>query len=370
MSTIRVDELRALSDNNFKINLEGNDNLIIAGNIEMDNGASFSVPVGTTAERPSSPVGGMLRYNTDLGELEFYDGSGWETFIGVGGGAAGGITEGSAVNSVQALYDAGHQQDGFYWLDFDGTPRQYFVPLESHPYYILLGNWGGGASRFFGTQASALSGRELNTQGDLTPEGNFANNGTYGYYRNAGGSDFRYATMNRRGISYRYVKFKFNLYNYYSNDGVNGRNFLGISSGVGDGLTLMRDNSGDGDGQHIFTYYTALSNQDGNSCPSATGRYPSHRRQGNNPGGFMGDRFTCWSREGNGYTSEYVRNFTTFPGDNAGGTKPNVYNGDAWYTIDLGQNYPHNMHCVIHSDQDSGNEDTYLKRGVVLVRPA
>ncbi|WDS61034.1 hypothetical protein SBM1_00167 [Synechococcus phage S-BM1] len=370
MSTIRVDELRALSDNDFKINLEGNDNLIIAGNIEMDSGASFSVPVGTTAQRPSAPIGGMLRYNTDLGELEFYDGSGWETFIGVGGGTAGGTTEGSAVSSVQALYDAGHQQDGFYWLDFDGTPRQYFVPLESHPFYILLGNWGGGASRFFGTQASALSGRELNLQGDLTPEGNFANNGTYGYYRNAGGSDFRYATMNRRGISYRYVKCKFNLYNYYSNDGINGRNFLGINSGVGDGLTIMRDNSGDGDGQHIFTYITALSNQDGNSCPSTAGRYPSHRRQGNNPGGFMGDRFTCFSREGNSYTSEYVRNFTPFPGDSSGGTKPNVYNGDAWYTIDLGQNYPHNMHCVIHSDQDSGNEDTYLKRGVVLVRPA
>lgn len=368
MSTIRVDELRALSDNNFKINLEGNDNLIIAGNIEMDSGASFSVPVGTTAQRPSSPVGGMLRYNTELGELEFYDGSDWETFIGVGSSAAPGSTEEAAAANVQALYDAGLEQDGFYWLSLDGTPRQYFVPLQSHPYYILMGNWGGGASKFFGTQAAALSGRELNLQGDLTPEGNFANNGTYGYYRNAGGSDYKHATMSNRGITYRYVKFKFNLYNYYSNDGVNGRSFLGLG-GVGDGLTLMRDNSGDGNGQHIFTYFTALSNQDGNSCPSSTGYYPSHRRQGNNPSGFISNRFTCWSREGNGYTSEYVRNFTPFPGDNNGGTKPNVYNGDAWYTVDTGSNYSDGMHCVIHSDQDSGNEDTYLKRGVVLVRP-
>tara|TARA_Y100000004_G_scaffold196520_1_gene266761 strand:- start:571 stop:1680 length:1110 start_codon:yes stop_codon:yes gene_type:complete len=368
MSTIRVDELRALSDNNFKINLEGNDNLIIAGNIEMDSGASFSVPVGTTAQRPSSPVGGMLRYNTELGELEFYDGSDWETFIGVGGGAAPGSAESAAAANVQALYDAGIEQDGFYWLNLDGTPRQYFVPLQSHPYYILMGNWGGGASKFFGTQAAALSGRELNLQGDLTPEGNWANNGTYGYYRNAGGSDYKHATFSNRGITYRYVKFKFNLYNYYSNDGVNGRSFLGLG-GVGDGLTLMRDRSGDGDGQHIFTYFTALSNQDGNSCPSSTGYYPSHRRQGNNPSGFISNRFTCWSREGNGYTSEYVRNFTPFPGDNGGGTKPNVYNGDAWYTVDTGSNYSDPMHCVIHSDQDSGNEDTYLKRGVVLVRP-
>ena len=368
MSTIKVDELRALSDNNFRINLEGNDNLIIAGNIEMDNGATFSIPVGTTAQRPSSPVSGMIRYNTTESQLEYYDSSNWRKFVGSSTTATG-TTQGSALNSVQELYDIGHQADGLYWLNLDGTARQYYVPLQSHPYYIMMGNWGGGASKFFsGSDAGSLTGRELNGQGDLTPEGNWANNGTYGYYRSAGGSDFRYATMNRRGISYRYVKFKFNLYNYYSNDGVNGRSFLGLG-GVGDGLTLMRDNSGDGDGQHIFTYFTALSNQDGNSCPSSTGYYPSHRRQGNNPSGFISNRFTCWSREGNGYTSEYVRNFTPFAGDNGGGTKPNVYNGDVWYTVDMGQNYSHNMHCVIHSDQDSGNEDTYLKRGVVLVRP-
>ena len=163
---------------------------------------------------------------------------------------------------------------------------------------------------------------------------------------------------------------RMNLYNYYSNDGVNGRNFLNISSGVGDGLTIMRNNSGAGDGQHIFTYYTAISNNDGNSCPSVAGTQPTHVAGGNNPGGFMGNRYTCFSRSGNSYTSEYVRNFSAQAGDNNGGTGPNVFNGDAWFTVDLGQSYTDDMHIVIHSDQDSGNEDTYLKRGCVLVRPA
>ena len=35
------------------------------GNINIGNG-SFSIPSGTTAERPGTPVAGMLRINTDL----------------------------------------------------------------------------------------------------------------------------------------------------------------------------------------------------------------------------------------------------------------------------------------------------------------
>ena len=51
----------------------------------------------------------------------------------------------------------------------------------------------------------------------------------------------------------------------------------------------------------------------------------------------MGNRYTCFSRSGNGYSAEYVRNFTVQAGDNSGGTGPNVFNGDAWFTVDLGQ---------------------------------
>lgn len=38
---------------------------------------SFDVPVGTTAERPTSPTTGTIRYNTTEGALETYDGSAW-----------------------------------------------------------------------------------------------------------------------------------------------------------------------------------------------------------------------------------------------------------------------------------------------------
>ncbi len=369
MSTLNVNELHASSMNNFEINFDDGESLLVAGTCNMTALNQFSLPAGTTAQRPSSPSTGMIRFNTEELQVEVYNGSSWLQIVRASSGGNNGGTAATAASSVQELMDAGVAADGNYYLNLDGTVRRYFVPVNSHPYYLLIGNWGGGGAAFF-SNASSLSGNNLNDTGDTTPAGNFTNNSTYGYYRNVGGSDYRYATFSNRGVSYRYVKMRFNLYNYYSNDGVNGRNFLNISSGVGDGLTIMRDNSGAGDGQHIFTYYTAISNNDGNSCPSVAGMQPTHVAGGNNPGGFMGNRYTCFSRSGSSYTSEFVRNFTVQPGDNSGGTGPNVFNGDAWFTVDLGTSYTDDMHVVIHSDQDSGNEDTYLKRGCVLVRPA
>ena len=355
--------------NNFEINFDDGESMIVNGACNLHPLSHFKLPVGTTAQRPSSPFVGMIRFNSELLQVEVWNGSSWLQIVRASAGGNNGSTPDKAAANVQELMDAGVAADGNYYMNIDGTTRRYFVPINSHPYYILIGNWGGGAPVFF-SNAGALTGQNLNDQGDTTPTGNFDYNSTWGFFRNVSGSDYRHATFSNRGITYRYVKMRMNLYNYYSNDGVNGRNFLNISSGVGDGLTIMRNNSGAGDGQHIFTYYTAISNNDGNSCPSVAGTQPTHVAGGNNPGGFMGNRYTCFSRSGNSYTSEYVRNFSAQAGDNNGGTGPNVFNGDAWFTVDLGQSYTDDMHIVIHSDQDSGNEDTYLKRGCVLVRPA
>ena len=370
MSTLNVNELNAPAEHNFDIKFDDGESLLVAGTCNLHPLSHFKLPTGTTAQRPASPSVGMIRFNSELVQVEVWSGSSWLQIIKASTGGNDGGTPTSAASSVQELMDAGVAADGNYYMNLDGTTRRYFVPVNSHPYYILIGNWGGGGTAFF-SNSSALTGQNLNDTGDSTPVGNFAYNSTWGYYRNVSGSDFRYATFSNRGVTYRYVKMRMNLYNYYSNDGQNGRNFLNISSGVGDGLTIMRDNSQSGDGQHIFTFYTAISNNDSNGCPSTAGTQPTHvSGGGNNPGGFMGNRYTCFSRSGNSYTSEYVRNFTVQPGDNSGGTGPNVFNGDAWFTVDLGTTYSDNMHIVIHSDQDSGNEDTYLKRGCVLVRPA
>jgi hypothetical protein len=45
-------------------------------NITANSTGSITVPSGTTAQRPASPVNGMLRYNTTIPQLEIYI-NGW-----------------------------------------------------------------------------------------------------------------------------------------------------------------------------------------------------------------------------------------------------------------------------------------------------
>jgi hypothetical protein len=48
-----------------------------AQNVTLSSTGALTVPSGTTAQRPASPVVGMLRYNTTIPQLEIYLGSNW-----------------------------------------------------------------------------------------------------------------------------------------------------------------------------------------------------------------------------------------------------------------------------------------------------
>lgn len=45
------------------------------GRVTMDGKHSLLIPKGGTSDRPSSPVEGMIRYDSDLKEFEFYQGN-------------------------------------------------------------------------------------------------------------------------------------------------------------------------------------------------------------------------------------------------------------------------------------------------------
>jgi len=62
----------------------------ITSNPIIPGTASLTLPIGSSFARPATPVGGMLRYNSDLGVVEAYTTSGWTT-LGTGGGS-GGVT--------------------------------------------------------------------------------------------------------------------------------------------------------------------------------------------------------------------------------------------------------------------------------------
>lgn len=50
---------------------------------------SLTIPVGTTAQRPVTPAGGMTRYNTDIFNFEIYNGTNW---LGMGTGSVTSVT--------------------------------------------------------------------------------------------------------------------------------------------------------------------------------------------------------------------------------------------------------------------------------------
>ena len=61
---------------------------------------SAVLPTGTDAERDGSPAAGYIRFNTDQGSFEGYNGSAWSA---VGGGATGGGSDAVFVENDQVV---------------------------------------------------------------------------------------------------------------------------------------------------------------------------------------------------------------------------------------------------------------------------
>ena len=64
--------------------------------LRADGTAAFVMPVGTVAQRPTGATG-MLRFNDDVDQMEYYDGTGWVTL------ATGGATVSSFQTSLAGL---------------------------------------------------------------------------------------------------------------------------------------------------------------------------------------------------------------------------------------------------------------------------
>lgn len=57
-------------------------------NRRLQSGSSGVVlPTGTTAQRPTSPVFGLIRYNTELAQVEYFDGVNFQQ-LGIAGGVS------------------------------------------------------------------------------------------------------------------------------------------------------------------------------------------------------------------------------------------------------------------------------------------
>jgi hypothetical protein len=68
--------IRKAADNSGVLTLQTNTTnaltLSTTQNPTLNSNGAITVPSGTTAQRPASPVNGMLRYNTTIPQLEIY----------------------------------------------------------------------------------------------------------------------------------------------------------------------------------------------------------------------------------------------------------------------------------------------------------
>lgn len=78
-SRIIVNSIRHTGASGDGVTLNSDGTVAVPNELTLSSNKHVVIPAGTTAQRDSSPPSYSLRYNTTLGELEFWDGSNWNT---------------------------------------------------------------------------------------------------------------------------------------------------------------------------------------------------------------------------------------------------------------------------------------------------
>lgn len=86
----------------------------ITSNVANNATGFFSVPSGTTAQRPASPVNGMLRYNTTTLRFEFYANGGWRNMARLDGDTFTGAvivkSSGATIGNAFSIQDSSNNK--------------------------------------------------------------------------------------------------------------------------------------------------------------------------------------------------------------------------------------------------------------------
>jgi hypothetical protein len=157
---------------------------------------SLRIPVGTSAQRPSSPISGVIRYNTDTTAMEYYNGSDWKV-VGANDGSSAALAADSAVYLRDVV---GETSDGTYWINVDGTPTEI---------YCIFSKNGGGWMSFASADTNSewfpgnAGGNSADWRGLNYSYGTYSKTGAIGeYWRNIQGhypgiSEVMFITGNR-----------------------------------------------------------------------------------------------------------------------------------------------------------------------------
>lgn len=145
-------------------------------NLTINDTGFLGLPSGTTAQRPASPTAGMIRYNTTLSTIEFYNGSSWANYTTILG-----LTESApAANAAEILTYYPNATDGDYWYKPNGYGSAIkcytnFSNAPSGKGYVMIArgrestDWWNNAGQNTGNDGLAASKLTTNTPIAVSP---------------------------------------------------------------------------------------------------------------------------------------------------------------------------------------------------------
>lgn len=130
---------------------------VLADNVTITGDGAITIPVGTTAERPTPNAQGMIRYNTTDSTFEGYDGANW--------GSLGGVKDVDQDTYILAESSAGADNDE---LDFytGGTQRMQIGATGDIKFGNTLAEF-----TIAGATGNTTIGGDLTVAGDLQVDG-------------------------------------------------------------------------------------------------------------------------------------------------------------------------------------------------------
>jgi hypothetical protein len=95
-------------------------------NTTIDDTGYMQLPVGTTAQRPASPVNGMLRYNTTTTSIEMYLNSNWVVV------ATNSVVSTNLILHLDAGNTSSYPGSGTVWTDLSGSNNNFNVVASAY----------------------------------------------------------------------------------------------------------------------------------------------------------------------------------------------------------------------------------------------
>ena len=265
---------------------------------------SLELPQGTTGQRPSSPTVGMIRFNTDIGAPEVYDGNNWSRVRDSSPLATGGTVVHTDVNGIPYR---------IHYFTSIGNSTLTVTSGGEFEYLIVAGGGGGGSSPNNPNDACGgggaggfLTGTTTLTPGtytisvgdggdginaSLTPGTDGSNSSAFGLTTTGGGGGATQTTAGRPGGSGGGAGNGGGTGPYAGGTGVSGQGFAGGNVSTGSNNWIGAGGGGAGEPGRSGNQGTAGQGYGGNGRTSnITGitKFYAGGGAGGEPGGIRG----------------------------------------------------------------------------------